>query len=186
MGLAVLSLSREAANDRYVVDLSIQGGMVAQHYDVLFNATTLMPVSQLATMTIQGATLNTRVSIANGRATGTAQDPGPTGIVSSNVNLAVPPGTVDDQVLGALVLTLPLAEGYKTTFTSLGLMPAEVRTNEVSVLGKETVTVPAGTFETYRVLVHSRDDATMFVTTASPHRIVLVRVSSGVELRLIK
>ena len=59
--------------------------------------------------------------------------------------------------------------------------------NELTVQARETVTVPAGTFETYRVLVHSKDDAVIFITTALPHRVVLVRVENGaVELRLAK
>jgi hypothetical protein len=187
LGSSTIALSREGTNYRYVTDLLIQGGAMHQHTETVFNGITLMPISQAVKYSIQGKTpLTTNISVADGRAKGRAQDPGPTGVVRTTVDLEVPPGTVDDEASAALILTLPLAEGYVKSFTSLGISPSEIRANTVMVQGKETVTVPAGTFETYRVLVHSKEDATMYVTTTAPRRTVMVRVGNGVELRLVK
>ena len=186
LGTATIALSREGANYRYVTDLVVQGGAMHQHTEGLFSAATLMPISQTVKYSIQGTPLTTNITVADGRATGRAQDPGPTGVVRTNVDLAVSPGTVDDQASAALILTLPLADGYAKSFTSLATSPSEIRANTLMVQGKETVTVPAGTFETYRVLVHSKEDATMYVTTTAPRRTVMVRVGNGVELRLVK
>ncbi len=49
----------------------------------------------------------------------------------------------------------------------------------LKVTGEETVTVPAGTFETYRAEGDAGDNNTVTfnVTRARPHRIVQVRVS---------
>lgn len=186
LGTATTTLSRDGMNYRYVTDLVVQGGAMHQHTEGLFNAVTLMPISQTVKYSIQGTPLTTNIAVADGRATGRAQDPGPMGVVRSNVDLAVPAGTVDDQASAALILTLPLAEGYAKSFTSLATTPSEIRANTAIVQGRETVTVPAGTFETFRILVHAKEDATMYVTTATPRRIVMVQVGNGIELRLVK
>ncbi len=57
------------------------------------------------------------------------------------------------QVLGAL----PLAEGYKATFTNLDLMKMKTKQMAVEVAGQEDVTVAAGTFRAWKVLVSGAD-----------------------------
>jgi Protein of unknown function (DUF3108) len=46
---------------------------------------------------------------------------------------------------------LPLADGYTTTFRNLDLMKQKVKVMELKVAGSESVTVPAGTFDTFKV-----------------------------------
>ena len=46
---------------------------------------------------------------------------------------------------------LPLADGYTTSFRNLDLMKQKVKVMELKVAGSESVTVPAGTFETFKV-----------------------------------
>jgi len=48
---------------------------------------------------------------------------------------------------------LPLAEGYSVIFRNFDAMKRQVRLMEVKVTGSESVTVPAGTFDTYRLEV---------------------------------
>jgi dipeptidyl aminopeptidase/acylaminoacyl peptidase len=50
-----------------------------------------------------------------------------------------------------LAMALPLAEGYKVTVRFFELQMQKVRPMALEVIGTETVTVPAGTFETYKV-----------------------------------
>jgi hypothetical protein len=52
---------------------------------------------------------------------------------------------------------LPLAEGYSTTFRNFDVQKQKVELMQLKVSGIETVTVPAGTFETYRVEISSAD-----------------------------
>jgi dipeptidyl aminopeptidase/acylaminoacyl peptidase len=59
----------------------------------------------------------------------------------------------DDQVLA----TLPLAVGYTTTFRNFDLQRQKVKLMQLNVAGIETVTVPAGKFESYRIEVTSAD-----------------------------
>jgi dipeptidyl aminopeptidase/acylaminoacyl peptidase len=47
--------------------------------------------------------------------------------------------------------SLPLAEGYSTTFRNFDLLKQQVKLMQLKVAGAETVTVPAGTFDTFKV-----------------------------------
>ena len=53
--------------------------------------------------------------------------------------------------------SLPLAVGYSTTFRNFDVQTQKVKLLQLSVAGIETVTVPAGTFEVYRVEISSAD-----------------------------
>jgi len=52
---------------------------------------------------------------------------------------------------------LPLAEGYSATFRNFSLQTQKVKLVEAKVAGAETVTVPAGKFETWKVELTSPD-----------------------------
>jgi len=60
------------------------------------------------------------------------------------------------QVIGSLAL----AEGYTTSFRNLDLQTQKVTVQELTVVGSEQVTVPAGTFETFKVELSWPDDGT--------------------------
>ena len=57
-------------------------------------------------------------------------------------------------VIGAL----PLAEGYSTGFRNLDIQKQKVGMKQLKVLGSESVTVPAGTFEAFKVEITSADN----------------------------
>jgi len=52
---------------------------------------------------------------------------------------------------------LPLAEGYTTTFRNFDLQKQKVKVMQLKVAGQESVTVPAGTFDSFRVELTSAD-----------------------------
>jgi hypothetical protein len=52
---------------------------------------------------------------------------------------------------------LPLAEGYSATFRNFSVQTQKVKLLEAKVAGAETVTVPAGKFETWKVEIASVD-----------------------------
>jgi hypothetical protein len=58
------------------------------------------------------------------------------------------------QVVGAL----PLAEGYTTRYRNLDLQTQKVAVQELAVVGSEPITVPAGTFDSFKVELGSADD----------------------------
>jgi hypothetical protein len=61
------------------------------------------------------------------------------------------PTFASGSVMDLMFMALPLEEGYKTTVRFFELQMQKVRPMALEVVGMETVTVPAGTFETYKV-----------------------------------
>jgi hypothetical protein len=59
-----------------------------------------------------------------------------------------------------VIACLPLAEGYATTFRNFDFQTQKVTLQQLNVSGAEKVTVPAGTFDAYRVDVTSADGGT--------------------------
>ncbi len=75
------------------------------------------------------------------------------------------------------IACLPLAEGYTTTFRNFDVQTRKVRLLQLSVSAVENVTVPAGSFDAYRVEVSSADGGsdtkTVWVAKDS-HKVVKV------------
>jgi dipeptidyl aminopeptidase/acylaminoacyl peptidase len=81
-------------------------------------------------------------------------------------------------VIGAL----PLAEGYTTTFRNLDIQKQKVKLWALEVPGSEKVTVPAGSFEAYKVDLKSADggsDKTTIWIDKNSHRPVKVSAVLG-------
>jgi dipeptidyl aminopeptidase/acylaminoacyl peptidase len=79
----------------------------------------------------------------------------------------------DDQVIACL----PLAEGYSTTFRNFDVQTQKVKLQQLTVTGKEDVTVPAGTFNALRVEVSSADggsDKKTLWIAGDTHKVVKV------------
>jgi hypothetical protein len=55
------------------------------------------------------------------------------------------------------IASLPLAEGYTATFRNFDLQRQKAKLMQVKVTGTESVTVPAGTFDTYKVEISSAE-----------------------------
>ena len=76
------------------------------------------------------------------------------------------------------IACLPLAEGYSTTFRNFDVQAQKVKIQQLSVAGAESVTVPAGTFDAWRVEVSAADGGadkkTLWVAKDS-HKVVKVK-----------
>jgi hypothetical protein len=79
------------------------------------------------------------------------------------------------------IAALPLAEGYTTTFRGLDLQRQKVSLIQLKVSGSETVTVPAGTFQTFKVEAASEDGGVkMSIWVAKDSRkVVKGQISTG-------
>lgn len=64
-----------------------------------------------------------------------------------------------------VIAALPLAEGYTTAFRNFDLMSQKVQPRQLKVSGSEKVTVPAGTFDAWRVEITPADGSTGETTT---------------------
>ncbi|MEM9526820.1 MAG: alpha/beta fold hydrolase [Bacteroidota bacterium] len=74
---------------------------------------------------------------------------------------------------------LPLAEGYTTYFRNYDMQSLKVKTFKLAVVGTEEITVPAGTFKTYKVEINSAEgdpgSRTLWVTTDGSRRMVKMK-----------
>jgi dipeptidyl aminopeptidase/acylaminoacyl peptidase len=83
------------------------------------------------------------------------------------------------------IACLPLAEGYATTYRNFDVMKQKVQIKQLKVTGIEKVTVPAGTFEAFKVEVTSADGgsdtSTVWIAKAGmqPVKVVAVMSSMG-------
>ncbi|MEP6573977.1 MAG: insulinase family protein, partial [Gemmatimonadota bacterium] len=122
---------------------------------------------------------NTRIDLryAGGRVKGDAVVAGPQGPKPFTVDTAVPAGILDDNSIQALLPAFPLAANAKWTLTVFASGENQIKPLELAVIGTEKVTVPAGTFDVYRVRLSGADQAVNFLlTTAMPHRIVKIEI----------
>jgi dipeptidyl aminopeptidase/acylaminoacyl peptidase len=74
-----------------------------------------------------------------------------------------------------VIATLPLADGYSTTFRNFDAQAQQVRSVQLRVLGSESVTVPAGTFDAFKVEIVTTGGPTATEWIAKdPRRVVKV------------
>jgi len=64
-----------------------------------------------------------------------------------------------------VIAALPLADGYTTTFRNFDVMSQKVQPRVLKVVGSESVTVPAGTFDAWKVEITSADASSADKTT---------------------
>ena len=77
-----------------------------------------------------------------------------------------------------VVAALPLADGYTTSFRNFDAQAQKVKTVQLKVLGSESVTVPAGSFDAFKVEVVTVDgpSATMWVAKESRQVVKVVSI----------
>jgi predicted Zn-dependent peptidase len=87
------------------------------------------------------------------------------------------PKTVDENTIEVVVPAMALGLGRRFVVPAFSADENRPDTLTVAVEDSGTVTVPAGTFQTYKVSVTGgRAPLSMFVTAATPHRVVSVDV----------
>jgi dipeptidyl aminopeptidase/acylaminoacyl peptidase len=87
--------------------------------------------------------------------------------ISGSVAMGGPPVQINLDAGGALfadgagsndvIATLPLDEGYSAKFRNFDVQKQKVALKQLSVVGAESVTVPAGTFDTFKVEITSAE-----------------------------
>jgi dipeptidyl aminopeptidase/acylaminoacyl peptidase len=72
-----------------------------------------------------------------------------------------------------VIASLPLAQGYTTSFRNFDVRAQQVSVKQLKVVSLESVTVPAGTFEAYKVEITSTDGDKTYIWVAKDTRKVL-------------
>jgi zinc protease len=175
VGTVVTRWTREDDAFAVVTEQQMPGMAITQTTE--FDALTFAPVRSEIDV---GPAGQFGLEIAEGRATGTGFDPqqGP-----QEIDVEVPEGT-------ALEGQFDLAMAV-TDFADVGELSLRVLTGAGSVqqltatvAGEETIEVPAGTFETYRLEQGGPSPMTVWVTKSDPH-IVVKRELAGQPVSIV-
>ena len=122
---------------------------------------------------IQGQEQSLRVTYADGKASGTGRVPGAQGMEDVGfADVAVPVGTIDENLVAALLPTLAWAPGAQFTLSVLTAKGA-VQPRTYAVAAEEPVTVAGAAVPAFKVSATGGEQAgTFWIEKAAPHRIL--------------
>jgi hypothetical protein len=158
--------------------LAIAAAGVSQQTTVRFDPRTATVQQVDQTGGAAGQTSEIHLTYADGRVRGTSVTPQPTGTPRSlAIDTAVAAGTYDDNALPVVIAALPLEAGRTLNVGVFSSNDATVKVMSVKVGAAESVTVPAGTFQAYRLDISGGQAPYVFyVTTGTPRRIVKIEI----------
>jgi hypothetical protein len=190
VGAQVTELQAEEGALVYTEHTEIDVLGLIQDTRVVMDRVTLAPRAVDQTGRAEEQQADTHVTIAGGRARGRAQTPRPGGQVRiTDVDTTIAPATLDVNQLPMVLSALPLADSASFTASVFNAADASTTPYSITVQGVEDVTVPAGTFSTYRVLLGraAQPQLTVFVTRQDPWRIVkLEAVGQPIAFELVR
>ena len=173
LGFQRTTVERTETGFRVVDDVQI-GPIMSQHTEVDLDADgTLRSTKQ--TGQVRGQNTSIDIASRDGRAKGAATTPSMTSVVTIAIDTTVAAGAIDDNLITALLPAFdwsPTASFVVPVFLS---GKGHVQSLMLATKGTEKLTVPAGTFEVYRIeLSGGQAPVSMFVTTDMPHRLVKI------------
>jgi hypothetical protein len=155
-----MDVTRTVAEDKgsWIVSETAQGPMGVLSDSVTIDKGTLL----LRKRVIHQGPAAIEVAFADNKATGKMTMNGQVRPITADLA-----GSLFADGAGAsdVMAMLPLAEGYTTTFRNFDIMSQKVKPRQLKVLGSEKVTVPAGTFDAWKVEVTPADGGTGETTT---------------------
>ena len=174
LGFAVADITRAGDSVVYTEHAVMGGGAFDQRTTVVFSAADAAARRLDQVMSRQGTKAEAHLVYAGGRVKGTNFVPEPDGSLQQvPVDTTVPSGIVDENVAPLVGSSLVLAPGQ--TLRLAVFTPSEIATKVLTfkVGPAETVVVPAGTFQAYRVDVTGpKTPLVLYVSVDSPHRVV--------------
>jgi hypothetical protein len=158
---------------RVVDDVKI-GPIMEQHTEVELGADGAMR-STRQTGQVRGQSASIEIVYHDGRAKGLATIPSVAGSVTTTIDTTVAAGAIDDNLITALIPAMEWSAGASFTLPVFLSGKGHVQSLTLTVKGTEMLTVPAGTFEVYRIdLSGGQAPVAMYVTTATPRRLVKI------------
>ncbi len=165
------------------------GQFVNQRTTLVLGAADLAVRRADQTGTVQSQRAETHLTYGGGRVKGNAIVPQQSGTPKTvTIDTTVAAGAVDDNALNLLIPALPLAEGKTFNLNVFSSGEGVTKVLTVKVAAVENLTVPAGTFEAYRLeLSGMQIPVVMHVTTAAPRRLLRVApVGAPLVFELVK
>ena len=164
IGSVTTTWSREGDSFVAATEQAAPGGTIRQ--TTVFEPRTFTPRSMTVNLGPMG---ELRLTVEDGRARGQGLDT-QTG-QPTEVDVALAPGTVLDGMVDAAMAVNDFDAVEEFTLRVLG-GTGQVQAATVKVAGAETVEVPAGTFETYRLDLSGEQPMTVWVARTAPHIVV--------------
>lgn len=187
IGAFVMSHTRAGDNVTFITEARIAQMGVTEVDTIVFNATTLMPVLMTNNQSMQGMSMAGRVTIAEGKATGTIQQPGAGGIETMPVSATIAAGVIADGAEALLIPTLDFSDQMTVNYKTFDHKAGRTKDYSLKILGKETVTVPIGAIESWKAEITGDDTVQVWVSTADPKKVVMLRLASAqVEMKRAK
>jgi hypothetical protein len=147
-GSAILSIEREGGFYLFRQTFTDEEGQLIDESTLRLRAADLKPTSEDRVLAVTGGMAQLSTRYDGGRVYIRALMPDGT---EYSPTLGVPQDGYDNNEVLLLVRALPLRVDYRTAFTSIVTANATRPTVTVTVVGRETVEVPAGRFDSYRV-----------------------------------
>jgi hypothetical protein len=185
-GSSVRTVERTADGVK-ISERSVLGPIMSQNTDVVIGADGAMKsVTQRGT--VQGMETKIDAAYTAGRVKGAATTVSQAGPKSVSYDTTVVAGTIDDNAVTTVIPTLAWSPTATFSLPVFASGEGVARTVTLKVTGKQSVTVPAGTFDTYLVEMSGGPlPVNLYVTTAPPYRLVKTApVGPPIELVLVK
>ncbi len=160
----------QPASDATTIEQRYQLGKVAQHFVVKVDPQTLKPLASDQELTGSPNDFSLTATYADNKLAATAK----TAQGDKNATIDIAPDAYDNNSLLAILRGLPFSEGTAAAFTNVVTANAAQVKSTATVSGQESVTVPAGTFDTYKVVMDfgGAQKQTAWYEVADPHRLI--------------
>jgi hypothetical protein len=126
-------------------------GDLDQTIEMRANADTLEPLGEKKTITTSSTNAEITTTYEDGTLSITAVVNGKT----TSASIDVPSNAIDNDQFLMTLRALPFAEGYGTSYVVIVAQNALKVNTSITVLSKESVEVPAGSFETWHVAIQA-------------------------------
>jgi zinc protease len=182
LGAMTMQLDKTADGFRYTEGTNLAG--FVQQKTVVEAGPTLQPRSVNQTGMVQGQDTKIEVAFSGGRAKGSATTLTQQGLKTVAIDTTVSPEAVEENLVQPLLRALPWTDSAKWTFQLFSTGTGETREATLAVVGRETVTVPAGSAESFKIeLTGGPQTVHFWVSTAEPHRLMkLAIVGTPIEM----
>jgi hypothetical protein len=173
LGFQRTVIERTETGFRVIDDVQINP-IMTQHTEVDLGLDGAMR-STKQTGKVRGQDTHIEIAYQDGRAKGLATLPSLGGALTTTIDTTVVAGAIDDNLITALLPAMDWSPSASFTVPVFLSGKGYVQSLTLTVRGTETMTVPAGTFEVYRIdLSGGQAPVAMYVTTAAPRRLVKV------------
>lgn len=166
VGNATATLARQG--DVWVGTQTVQAGPLTQRSEVRFGEG-LNPISSKQTVVQGGTEFGTDLTFGNGRVTGSVNMPAQMG-GAKQIDAEVVRGTLSEGMDQYVLAVADLKEGASFALPVFNARSASAVNQTFRVTGTESVAVPAGTFQTYKVEFSGGEQSgTVYVRQELPH-----------------